>query len=138
MATIIEWSNQLVINHQIIDEQHQEMIAMINRLHDCIVDPGHRAKFADQLEQLCNYTMDHFATEEALMQQLSYPHLARHREQHIQLSRQALELNQRFGGGEQPLTTEITQSLREWLLNHNQGEDRELGLFLLQKREELS
>ena len=52
MATIIEWSNQLVINHQIIDEQHQEMIAMINRLHDCIVDPGHRAKFADQLEQL--------------------------------------------------------------------------------------
>ena len=111
---------------------------MTNRLHDCIVDPGHRAKYADQLEQLCNYTMDHFATEEALMQQLSYPHLARHREQHIQLSRQALELNQRFGGGELPLTTEITESLREWLLNHIQGEDRELGLFLLQKREELS
>lgn len=138
MATIIEWSNQLVINHQIIDEQHQEMIAMINRLHGCIVDPEHRAKFADQLEQLCNYTMDHFATEEALMQQLSYPHLGRHREQHILLTQQALELNQRFGGGELPLTTEITESLREWLLNHIQGEDRELGLFLLQKREELS
>ena len=42
------------------------------------------------------------------------------------------------GGGELPLTTEITESLREWLLNHIQGEDRELGLFLLQKRGELS
>lgn len=104
---------------------------MINRLHDCIVEPGQRVNFAGQLEQLCNYTMDHFATEEALMQQLGYPHLARHHEQHILLSRQAF-------GGELPLTTEITESLREWLLNHIQGEDRELGLFLLQKRGDIS
>ena len=133
MSPLIEWNNQLAINHEIIDEQHHEMIAMINRLHDCIAEPAQRTQFSAQLEQLCDYTMGHFATEEKLMRQLDYPHLARHQAQHALLSQQAYELNQRFRGGELPLDTAITETLREWLLNHIQGEDRELGLFLLQR-----
>ena len=109
MSPLIEWSNQLAINHEIIDEQHKEMIAMINRLHDCITEPAQRVQFSAQLEQLCNYTMGHFATEERLMRQLEYPHLARHQAQHALLSQQAYELNQRFRGGSY---RSIPQSLR--------------------------
>ena len=67
MPVILEWSNQLATEHPLIDEQHQVMIAMINRLHGCITEPIHRPQFSVELEQLCNYAMEHFATEEQLM-----------------------------------------------------------------------
>jgi hemerythrin len=135
MSAIIEWSDQLTIKHEVIDQQHQVMIQMINHLHDCITKPELKSEFSSQLEQLCNYTMSHFATEEQLMQQLDYPHLARHQAQHALLTQQAFELNERFLGGDLPLDTSISEALREWLLNHIQGEDRELGLYLLQRKE---
>ena len=128
MPVILEWSNQLATEHPLIDEQHQAMIAMINHLHICITEPMQRPEFSARLELLCNYAMEHFATEEQLMQQQNYPHLARHQAQ------QAYALNQRFLGGDLPLDSTVSESLREWFMDHIQGEDRELGLFLLQQR----
>ena len=134
MPVILEWSNQLATEHPLIDEQHQAMIAMINHLHICITEPMQRPEFSARLELLCNYAMEHFATEEQLMQQQNYPHLARHQAQHALLTQQAYALNQRFLGGDLPLDSTVSESLREWLMDHIQGEDRELGLFLLQQR----
>lgn len=68
------------------------------------------------------------------MQQQNYPHLARHQAQHALLTQQAYALNQRFLGGDLPLDSTVSESLREWFMDHIQGEDRELGLFLLQQR----
>ena len=134
MPVILEWSNQLATEHPLIDEQHQAMIAIINRLHSCITEPVHRPQFSDQLEQLSNYAMEHFATEERLMSLYNYPHLARHQAQHALLTQQAYALNQRFLGGDLPLDSTVSESIREWFMNHLQGEDRELGLFLLQQQ----
>ena len=134
MPVILEWSNQLATEHPLIDEQHQAMIAMINHLHICITEPMQRPEFSARLELLCNYAMGHFATEEQLMQQQNYPHLARHQAQHALLTQQAYALNQRFLGGDLPLDSTVSESLREWFMDHIQGEDRELGLFLLQQR----
>ncbi|GAB3215365.1 bacteriohemerythrin [Pseudaeromonas pectinilytica] len=134
MPVILEWSNQLATEHPLIDEQHQAMIAMINHLHICITEPMQRPEFSARLELLCNYAMEHFATEEQLMQQQNYPHLARHQAQHALLTQQAYALNQRFLGGDLPLDSTVSESLREWFMDHIQGEDRELGLFLLQQR----
>lgn len=134
MPVILEWSNQLATEHPLIDEQHQTMIAMINQLHTCITEPMQRPEFSARLELLCNYAMEHFATEEQLMQQQNYPHLARHQAQHVRLTQQAYALNQRFLGGDLPLDSTVSESLREWFMDHIQGEDRELGLFLLQQR----
>lgn len=134
MPIILEWSNQLATEHPLIDEQHQAMIAMINHLHICITEPMQRPEFSARLELLCNYAMEHFATEEQLMQQQNYPHLARHQAQHALLTQQAYALNQRFLGGDLPLDSTVSESLREWFMDHIQGEDRELGLFLLQQR----
>lgn len=134
MPVILEWSNQLATEHPLIDEQHQVMIAMINHLHACITEPMQRPEFSARLELLCNYAMEHFATEEQLMQQQHYPHLARHQAQHVRLTQQAYALNQRFLGGDLPLDSTVSESLREWFMDHIQGEDRELGLFLLQQR----
>ena len=134
MPVILEWSNQLATEHPLIDEQHQAMIAIINHLHICITEPMQRPEFSARLELLCNYAMEHFATEEQLMQQQNYPHLARHQAQHALLTQQAYALNQRFLGGDLPLDSTVSESLREWFMDHIQGEDRELGLFLLQQR----
>jgi hemerythrin-like metal-binding protein len=134
MPVILEWSNQLATEHPLIDEQHQAMIAMINHLHICITEPMQRPEFSARLELLCNYAMEHFATEEQLMQQQNYPHLARHQAQHALLTQQAYALNQLFLGGDLPLDSTVSESLREWFMDHIQGEDRELGLFLLQQR----
>ncbi len=130
MDPLMEWSAALATEHHLIDEQHQQMITLLNDLHSTLTQTGQSDELPRQLEALCDFTMEHFATEERLMAHLNYPHLERHRIQHDRLAAQAQELNHRCQCGQQLLCSDVTEQLREWMLDHFLGEDRELGLFL--------
>lgn len=133
MSALIEWNSVFYTEHQVIDQQHQQMIRLLNALHGCLENTGNSHDLSEQLEALCNFTMEHFATEEQVMAKMGYPHLERHKAQHELLAAKARELNQSCLNGQQPLCCDVTEQLREWMLDHFLGEDRELGLFLQQK-----
>ncbi len=60
-----------------IDIQHQEILNYVNQLDDAR-KLGSRADVKNVIEGMADYTISHFAFEEALMEQAKYPYVGPH------------------------------------------------------------
>lgn len=68
-----------------IDHQHQELLEIVNRLHQSIMKRTSREEGPEILQHLEMYTVAHFATEESLMRIFEYPDYPAHKAQHERL-----------------------------------------------------
>ena len=132
MTLIMEWSSNLAIDHGDIDNEHQAMMELLNKLHDAL-QSRNQMRASDLLEQFSSAAMEHFAMEEQLMLEVAYPHLPRHKAQHDELAERAQNLHYDLINNHIVFDVKITEMLRDWMLDHILGEDRELGLFLKQR-----
>jgi hemerythrin len=64
------------------------------------------------------------------MQINHYPGYAAQRSQHIDLTRQVLELRSQFATGQTVITIDVMKFLKDWLVDHIQGSDKPLGAYL--------
>ena len=89
-----EWDDNYSVGVAEIDEQHQELIELINRLHEAIEQgsAGNAASSAineldtmsSVLDELVDYSCYHFSTEEKYMLEYTYPEYDRHKRLHAQ------------------------------------------------------
>ena len=133
MKSLMEWNSLLATDHGEIDGEHQAMIDLLNQLHTAILAEN-PTRVSNLLEQFSCVAMQHFATEERLMSEVSYPHLERHKAQHDEFVERAQNLHEEILLGRLVLNAQLTEAIREWMLDHFQGEDRELGQYLFQQR----
>ena len=134
MADFIEWSDKISVGIQEIDEQHKQLVSLINRLYDAMVagkDKEHIAK--DIMNELLQYTIVHFATEECLFRIFEYPEYEEHCKHHEELRSQAQDINIRVQSGEQLISPELLFFLRKWITNHIMVEDMKYSPFLLKQ-----
>jgi methyl-accepting chemotaxis protein len=61
---LMVWSNALSVGHAEIDRQHQVLIEIANRLNASMRSGAGRAACGSILDELVNYTVNHFAFEE--------------------------------------------------------------------------
>ncbi|MFT6249999.1 MAG: hemerythrin [Cognaticolwellia sp.] len=76
------WNSNFETGVVEIDDQHQELVKIINTYSHLLVNNSARIKTIDQtLEELITYTKFHFCEEEALMSKIGlYPrHIKRHK-----------------------------------------------------------
>jgi len=131
MALIV-WDARLATGHPAIDEQHQSLVEIVNRLHGAMKQGKGKGELQGILVFLNDYTVSHFTMEEGLMAQHGYSGTARHREIHADLVRQLAELVDKFQQGTTTLTLPVMNFLEEWLVHHIMGEDQ---LFAAELRE---
>ncbi len=131
--SLFRWKPEYAVGIKVIDDQHQILVGLINRLHDAIEDHFQDTSLESILEELFDYTRYHFTTEETLMAQYGYEKdkLAKHKKQH-QLF--IAELNSSQTDSDK-LTREdaalIQEFLVNWLKNHILKVDTKLAEFLL-------
>ncbi|MCK9200181.1 MAG: bacteriohemerythrin [Gallionella sp.] len=113
-----------------IDEQHRELVRLVNRLNGAIKNREGDDVLHKLFEDLLSFTAFHFATEHRLMEQYGYGEIARHDAEHIQLVNEAEHLKTGLSQGRELLAL---QSIKDWLLNHIQYADKPLGKFLVGK-----
>ena len=113
-----------------IDEQHRELVRLVNRLNGAIRNREGDEVLHKLFEDLLSFTAFHFATEHRLMEQYGYSEIARHDAEHDQLVKEAAHLQNGLSHGGELLAL---QSIKDWLLNHIQYADRPLGRFLIGK-----
>lgn len=134
MATekLLEWSDNYKVGIQEVDEQHMELVAMLNALHQAIVE--HHAKEASRkiLDQLADYTRTHFLLEESLMRVTHYPGFAAHKQQHEELIKQVVDLQHKLDTGGATITFELLHFLKAWLAHHINETDKRFGAFFTQ------
>ena len=86
-----------------IDQQHQELIGLLNRLTDAVRNNEPRKDVYRLMDDVIAYSSLHFATEEMLMAEFGYPEIDAHKKKHQLLIHEALHFRKKlnYSGEEQ-------------------------------------
>jgi hemerythrin len=132
-VALIVWNDALSVKVDEIDVQHQQLVALINQLHDAMSQGKGREVIGSVLAGLLEYTRTHFAAEERMMVAGSYPGYPVQRAAHEALIQQVVDLRTRFLTGETVMTQEVMKFLKDWLMEHIRVLDMQLGVYLNNK-----
>lgn len=128
---LIEWSDELSVGIQEIDEQHKVLVSLLNEMHDAIHERHGREASIRILRRLTEYTKIHFAVEESLMRIFDYPGYEEHKKQHEQLIQEILDLEYKIIEEEHAISFQLLHFLKMWLTKHILESDMDYGPFFL-------
>jgi hemerythrin len=126
---LVAWSPALSVGVARFDKEHQELVKLLNSLHDEMLKGKAKDALSRILGQLINYTVIHFKSEEDLFRKYAYPQAAAHTAEHEALKFKAADLEKALREGTSALSTETLNFLREWLVRHIQGSDMQYKAF---------
>jgi len=131
---LMTWSDKLSVGVEVFDSDHKRLVAMVNELFDAVNAGKGKDALGHVLDGLVTYTKTHFAREEEYMKKWAYPKMTAHLKEHTDLTRQALEVQKKWHAGESAvLSLEVLNFLKNWLLKHIQGSDKEYTLHFNSK-----
>ena len=138
MAFLV-WKDEYAIGHHIVDQQHQHLVKLLNTTYDTYKYRVPETEFLlnEIFDELVEYTVYHFATEEELMIQKSYPEGLRvsHVEAHNDLRSAVLKYQEKIKNHDIEIQNEILDFLKQWLLQHIAVVDVDLAKYLDNKNE---
>ncbi len=130
LAKALEWNTGFATGVSRFDNEHKNLFAMVNDLHDAMQNKKSREAVGSVLNRLIDYTAKHFAGEEEQLTRTAYPDFAAHKREHEKLVEQALGLKAKFDAGETLPAQGVIDFLQGWLINHIQGVDKKYGPHL--------
>jgi methyl-accepting chemotaxis protein/hemerythrin len=124
MKEFMPWSAELELGVKMFDDQHKELVKLINRLYDAMKDNRGDEVLLSILDKLVEYTVYHFNTEEEMFAKYGYENQAQHIKIHTDLKNTALDLKQKILNGEAVIGFNVISFLENWVKNHILVEDR--------------
>lgn len=126
----LEWKDSFSVGVAAVDHEHQELIELVNKLHDALVSrqtpDAVLAAFGDLLRSISS----HFALEERFMREHGYDQLAEHKSDHEGLLDELRDImdDYRDAGhtGESETVERFTASVETWFTTHFKTHDARL------------
>ncbi len=136
----IVWNDKLLVGVEVIDQQHKELVELINNMINSILRGEGRETLSQAIAFLETYVSKHFSTEEVIMTDTGYPEYALHAGQHILFVERFHILKDRFDseGITSELILDLNRHLVQWFVNHILGTDKRLGEYIAKKTMEKS
>ncbi|WP_027720539.1 bacteriohemerythrin [Maridesulfovibrio zosterae] len=131
---ILSWKDGYSVGVRSIDDEHKQLLAMINRAYDSVENMEEEKVMIELVDEMRRYAMIHFATEEKMMLQYDYPFSNEHKLQHNDFMIKAASSNNILdssASGVEPV--KIFKYLADWLREHILKTDKKLGEFLNEK-----
>lgn len=91
------WSDEYSVGNDEIDAQHQHFFGIVDRFG--LADAGKPTEVEALFDALDDYTSVHFTAEEALLEEVGFPGLEKHRGVHGVFLAQVKDLRSRFREG---------------------------------------
>ena len=128
----IAWDDSLLTGNEDVDKQHHQIFELLSGLVSACEDGTAADKLKQTLAALVDYTVKHFADEEALQIEYSYPGYEQHREKHEEFKVTVGNLVQRFveSGSSAELSRDLNRILVKWLIQHIKSDDKEIGVYI--------
>lgn len=121
---MIKWDNKYSVDISLIDEQHKKLCELINKA-DLVGNFSNNPRdVLAVLDQMTEYALKHFETEERYMKEFDFLGYEPHRNEHIDFTDTAIEYKNKVVGGDSQITNEILEYLKQWLFNHIQVTDK--------------
>ena len=134
--TLIPWREQYNTGVEEIDSQHRNLVDIINELHEAREHGDIKSALDEVLPRLIDYTVYHFASEEAFMERNGYANLDKHREAHLLFKEQILEIVEHEYEDQSYSLDMLSMYLKMWLLQHILVDDMEIANFVRTHPEE--
>ncbi len=127
----IKWTSQFSVGIESIDQDHQQLVAMLNELHSAIQQGRGDALLCQMIEDLNKYALRHFAHEEMLMKECGYPQCQEHKYRHDEFREELHDLSYNDNTMKTFLTIELLEFLKDWVKDHIFREDLKMAKYLL-------
>lgn len=133
-----EWKSDYSVDDSVLDDQHRQMLAILNELAEALRRPAAPERAARAVfDDLAAYVTGHCAYEEQRLVDAGYPEelVTEHRNQHNELLRQVQEFEKVFEHGGTGVLEDLMPFLYgEWLIHHICETDRDYVPYLAAKR----
>ncbi len=133
-ATLVSWSPELSVLVESMDEQHKTLIRHLNKLYNAVASGSHNRGVRDVIQGLQDYTLQHFRSEERLMEEKGFPDCDLQKLQHAGFVKKVNEFAQQVEDGATIDADAVMTFLKDWLVNHIQKCDRCYGEYFRDKK----
>jgi len=130
---IAKWSDELTTGVYEVDNQHKQLIKMVNDLHEALSQGKGKDVIEEAIHFLSNYVIEHFQAEEKLMLKQGYAGYTAHKREHGKFVADFTDLVKEYNstGSASFLAITLQQSIVQWLVNHIMKVDKAMAIFLL-------
>lgn len=133
----IVWNEKFLIDNGVIDEDHRNLVRIINKFCQFDSDKFIVKNIKETLADLKLYTIDHFEREEEIQKKIGYPMSGAHANQHHSMVRQLDNIIEEFrmtvnmrGLNYDEIRNKIFSLLKTWLIQHIMVADTSLKPYL--------
>ena len=112
----LEWTSDLNTGIELIDEQHKKIVDYINELYEA-QQRRDTENTGAIIERLVDYTVQHFADEEALIEAAGYPLVQQHKMVHRRFIDKVTQLQNQHEMGVDT-SADLLKMLETWLFSH--------------------
>ncbi len=121
---MIKWDDKYSVGISIIDDEHKEFIAIINKAIAIKENNDNPEGVREVLREITIYVLAHFKTEEAHMIKFNYPEYQYHKEEHKDFTMKIIAYLDSVISGNYQIASALLEHLNSWLVNHIQGTDK--------------
>ena len=115
----VVWNTRYDTGIKLIDEQHQELFRIVDRLRRMVQEGADRTAVESLLQDLVACSERHFATEETYMGRFAYPDLPQHMSEHATMLTSLHELLAKFQESHQAMALMVPTFMEGWLRHHS-------------------
>jgi len=124
----IIWLNKYNLGNETIDSEHQYLVSLINE----IIEKRKEMKLEeikDIFGELRRYAHIHFYNEEKFMEEINYPKIENHKEQHRVFVEELDKIEKELIMENKYVSFEIMIFLSKWFINHIQIMDKDFSIY---------
>ena len=130
----IQWSEKFSVGVKELDEQHQQLIKMLNHLISTRESTDtHSETISDVLQEMTQYAQKHFKTEESLLKQYGYPGLEQQKEEHLAYRLKTVDFSDATMLSIDAVPQILLNYLFDWWIHHILNEDMKYKSFFANK-----
>ena len=120
----LEWNKDHETNIPKIDDQHKQLIELINSLYQAIYGSETKGKLSEILKGLIEFADVHFKTEEDLFKKYKFPEAKEHITEHQSFKEKMLDIQKKYKKQEIEVSFELVDFLEDWLIDHLETMDQ--------------
>jgi hemerythrin len=139
MTIYFEWTKDISVCEEIIDNQHKQLLEQINKVLNAVVFGVESFKIKEEtIEFLGRYIKEHFSYEEEYMKKIGYPEMKEHIKKHHRFIIKYNKIKDEYihGSDKDTLLLEIEKYVGSWWIEHIGKEDKKYHLYLIEKEKE--
>ena len=125
----VEWRDDYRIDDGKIDQEHQQLIEIANRVF-AVTDPtAEREQIVELVQSLYRYMECHFLHEEELMHRIGYPDRVEHARRHRRIIDQ-MNRTLRSQSDLESYVSRLRHLVVDWVISHIVDEDRKIADYM--------